>query len=454
MNRKFKSLVSRLLPTRALLAVITTTVTVATATAGCAPEKGNGVAIVPTVDITVDQTTENSVTATFKPNSAVVKYAFAIGISNQQAAFEAGTIPGYTEVAGETGVAGETERSVTFDNLSPGTSYTVFARGGNRQGEKGRTTIRRATTLPSKTPTAKLRSVGYLASWDWACYATMDWTALTHLNIAFCNADDNGKMVNPFDSDRDFNTIVATAHANGVKVIASMGGGGGGNNYPALISTPAGRTALCDEIIAFVRKYGLDGIDSDLENGAPAFWTNYEPFILELRRRCDAEGLLLTTAVSTWFSDNITDATFACFDFVNIMAYDMGFANHSGLEDTGRMARHYRDTRHIPADRIVIGVPFYGYNKTISDNDPAGWNDFRSYAQIVAADPTAKDRDEWGDYVYNGIPTITAKCALAREYGGIMMWQMAQDATGEPSLLGVIRKNLFESGAAPRTVQN
>jgi hypothetical protein len=28
------------------------------------------------------------------------------------------------------------------------------------------------------------------------------------------------------------------------------------------------------------------------------------------------------------------------------------------------MANHYRDVRNIPADRIAIGVPFYGYRSS------------------------------------------------------------------------------------------
>jgi GH18 family chitinase len=306
------------------------------------------------------------------------------------------------------------------------------------------------TPEPEPTPEpdkSALRCVGYLSQWDYACYETLDWSALTHINIAFCNPDSAGKMQNPFSAgDATFNAIIKKAHDNGVKVIASLRDD---TTIQGLISTAKGRTDFVTELVAYAKKYKLDGIDSDLERSDPSFWTNYEAFIIELNKACDENNLLLTTAVSTWFSNNITDKTFACFDFINTMSYDLGFANHSKFEDMKAMAEHYRDVRKIPASRIVVGVPFYGYNKNNND-----WNDFRTYKQIIAADPAAWDKDESDNYVYNGAPTIEAKSKFGQDYGGIMIWHLAQDAAGDRALLKVIAKNLFATGAAPRPVNN
>ncbi|GHV71295.1 hypothetical protein FACS189420_5870 [Bacteroidia bacterium] len=45
---------------------------------------------------------------------------------------------------------------------------------------------------------SQLRSVGYIPTWKYDCYQTVDYSALTHLNIAFCNPDKEGNMQNPF----------------------------------------------------------------------------------------------------------------------------------------------------------------------------------------------------------------------------------------------------------------
>jgi GH18 family chitinase len=302
---------------------------------------------------------------------------------------------------------------------------------------------------PEPTPDASsLRCVGYLATWDWYCYNSLDWSALTHINIAFYYPDDAGNMNNPFGNDQILSSIVKKAHANGVKVLASI------RDCNLSLFLPENRPAFIEKIVAHVEKFGMDGVDSDLEKGETQFWTNYEPFIVELNNACDAKNLLLTTAISTWFSNNITDKTFACFDFVNIMAYDMGFANHSRFDDMKRMAEHYRYTRGLDPAKIVVGVPFYGYDSTRLDSDPEGWGDAIAYKDVIAGDPNAWNADKSGDWVYNGATTIANKSKFARNYGGVMIWHLGQDASGEKALLKVIGKNLFATGMAPRPVTN
>ena len=294
----------------------------------------------------------------------------------------------------------------------------------------------------------ELRCVGYIPTWRYDFYETLDWSALTHVNIAFCNPDTLGNMQNPFRRDPEvFHRIVAKAHENGVKVLASLGGGSGGRNYPPLIENEQKRKEFNAKIMDFVKEYNLDGIDLDLEEGPNhVFWNYYEPWVIELRRLCTEEGILLTTAVSTWFSNSITDATFDCFDFVNIMAYDGPFVAHSTMELAQTMARHYHEIRGVnPAD-IVIGVPFYGYP---SDG---GFRDARTYRDIVAQYPKAWKKDHVENLGYNGAKTIKKKAQFARHYGGIMIWELSMDVSDKRrSLLGIIKKNLYKNGAAPRS---
>ena len=293
----------------------------------------------------------------------------------------------------------------------------------------------------------EMRCVGYIPTWRYDFVETLDWNALTHVNIAFCNPDTLGNMQNPFRRDpEDFHRIVTKAHENGVKVIASLGGGGGGRNYPALINTEQGRKNLCEQIMNFVREYNLDGVDLDLEEGrGHVLWDYYEPWVLELRKLCSTEGILLTTAVSTWYSDDITDATFECFDFINIMAYDSGFVAHSTMELARKMAHHYHTVRGVDPANIVIGVPFYGYP---SDG---GFRDSKSYREIVTQYPKAWKKDHVEKFGYNGANTIKKKARFARRYGGIMIWELSNDTNDKRSLLGVIKKNLFKKGTAPRS---
>ena len=295
--------------------------------------------------------------------------------------------------------------------------------------------------------TGEMRCVGYIPTWRYDFCETLDWNALTHVNIAFCNPDTLGNMQNPFRRNpEDFQRIVDQAHKNGVKVIASLGGGGGGKNYPALIETDQGRKDFCVKIMDYVREYNLDGVDLDLEEGPEhILWKSYEPWVIELRKHCTTERVLLTTAVSTWFSNSITDATFECFDFINIMAYDDGFKAHSTIELALKMARHYHEKRGVKPADIVIGVPFYGYP---SDG---GFRDSKSYRDIVTQYPKAWKEDHAEKFGYNGAKTIKEKSRIARHYGGIMIWELSNDVNDNRSLLSVIKKNLYKTGTAPRS---
>jgi GH18 family chitinase len=284
----------------------------------------------------------------------------------------------------------------------------------------------------------ELRSVGYIPVWKYDCYNTVDYSALTHLNIAFCNPDKEGNMQNPFRGNAPvFHDIVKKAHENGVKVIASLGGGGGGRNYPDLIATDEKRAAFCEKIMQFVDEYDLDGVDLDLEeNPGHILWANYEAWAKELRRYCTAKNKLLTSAVSTWFSDSMTDETFACFDYITLMAYDGPFDNHSSYEAGEAMIRHYLNVRHVDADKIVLGIPFYGHR--------GGKYNAVGFKDIIAANPQAYDSDYVDSTSYNGISTVKRKCELAKQYGGIMIWELSYDFEGEHSLLKAVKESLYD----------
>lgn len=65
---------------------------------------------------------QNSITVSFQPSENTVKWEYAIGATDDLHAFEQGTLENIqTE-------QGNTPKEVTFENLQPGTTYTVFAR--------------------------------------------------------------------------------------------------------------------------------------------------------------------------------------------------------------------------------------------------------------------------------------------------------------------------------------
>ena len=282
--------------------------------------------------------------------------------------------------------------------------------------------------------------VGYLPYYSSGAAERIDFEALTHLNIAFANPDSSGKLYLEM-SDETIKSIVKQCHDNDVKAILSLGGGSiSSTNYNAIMrGKPEGITAFNEQLMDFCRRYAFDGVDVDFEfiASSPA-WEYFEDWMLALKKDCNKNVLLLTAAVATWYSDNISDKAMACFDYVMVMAYDNDgdSENHSKYSYAESEMKHY-ENRGIKKEKLILGVPFYGYSYSASGQ--MQWNSGKSYRNIVAENPSAANSDYASGFAYNGKETIRKKAELSKQYGGIMIWELSQDASGSDSLLKVIK---------------
>jgi chitinase len=287
---------------------------------------------------------------------------------------------------------------------------------------------------------AQTRVIGYVTNDQ---YHPIDYTKLTHLNLAFENPDANGDI--SFSAVND--SYIREAHSHGVKVLVSLAGGGASHDssmqalYFHLLQDP-NRSAFVQKIKEYIVAHNLDGVDVDLEG--PAINADYGKFITELSTALKAQGKLLTSALSHLNgAPKVADSTMHLFDFINIMAYDQTGpwrpdkpGQHSSF-DFALESLNYWTKRGLPKKKAVLGVPFYGYGFGPDFNQGMG------FAQIIQRFPNSQNADVAGDTIYyNGIPTISRKVqhVIDHGYGGIMIWQLGHDASGELSLLGTIDK--------------
>ncbi len=286
------------------------------------------------------------------------------------------------------------------------------------------------------------RIVGYLPDWSYQAYGNLDFNALTHLNIAFCNPDAEGNL-SCYIPDSDMKNIVNKAHSADVKVMAALGGGGGCDGYLPLIDTPEEMADFNENIMTYCETYNLDGIDLDIELGSShEIWNYYADWVASLRILCDERGYEMSTATAQWVAVNVTPQTFELFDFVNVMAYDNDAdeSSHCDMEFAETSLQYFNIQRKIPKERLVLGVPFYGRGYT--SDGALDWNSYVPFSELITSDTANYEKDLYNGVAYNGAPTMREKCALAREYGGIMIWELSQDAEGEYSLLAVIKDEL------------
>lgn len=286
------------------------------------------------------------------------------------------------------------------------------------------------------------RTVVYLPAWrgsltTWA--TKLDFSRVTYLNLCFAEVDAAGNVSYP---DAALDAFVATAHAKGVKVCMAIGGGSvveNGGVYATVLQDGM-RETLVSNLGQYAADHQLDCIDVDLEGNAVNQY--YEAFVTSLGSKLHAQNKQMTSAVSSWFGDKISDAAIQAFDFMNIMAYDLhnpaGSAQPVQSSSIAEATQEvdYWVGRGLAKSKAVFGVPFYGYRWTGDKGEAL------TYAEILGQNPAAATQDQLeigGSSVFlNSRSTIAAKAVLGKTYGGIMVWELGQDAVGEASLLKAI----------------
>jgi chitinase len=358
---------------------------------------------------------------------------------------------------------------------------------------------------------------------------------ITHINYAFSNVSPEGRCIlgdAKADVERIFtaaesvnhkddSTDAAALHGNfnqikelkakypHLKVLISVGGWNWSENFGAAAATDASRKTFVTSCVdLYLKQYQgvFDGIDIDWEypvtgglvpNGKPEDKHNYTLLLAEFRRQLDQLGsangthYLLTVALpggpgmdQRFERDQIVQY----LDWVNLMTYDL---HGTWSPQTNFNSPLYQDTNDpgdsslnvdavvqdylgagIPADKIVMGVPFYGYawvgvgytNDGLYESSvfPAQGKSL-TYNQIVADYLPTYKRD-WNDesqvpYLYNintavfvsydDPQSIALKAGYAKDkhLAGVMIWELSQ---GNAAMLDAIQSG-FQKGGQPHT---
>lgn len=222
--------------------------------------------------------------------------------------------------------------------------------------------------------------IGYIPTWK-DMRKTIDATdlnILTHINLSFLNPDAHGEFLlngQPICSDgisSDINYVVKKAHDNGVKVLVSLGGGTlpeCSGDWKVLLQMPH-RTTVVQNLKALADFCNLDGIDVDIEGALLNDISEAghdTPFIRELRAELHPLGKMVTCATASYMGAMIPKSSIPFFDYVNIMTNDShwnGTENRATFEDAVRDVEMWL-ALGCPSDKLVLGVPFYGYMGTV-----------------------------------------------------------------------------------------
>ncbi len=304
------------------------------------------------------------------------------------------------------------------------------------------------------------RVVGYLPNYrgslsQWA--RSLDFSALTHVNLAFAAVETSTDGIEIHYREQGVSSgdepglaaFVTEAHANHVKVCLSVGGGAQSAAIgAAILEAP---TALAEKLAAYARDHDLDCIDADQEEQRPSAELDaaYAQFIRDLGGRLHAMQKELSAAVASWNPDKVLPVLDQ-FDFLNVMAYDFNdpWGSHTPVQSSSIEAAHeeldWWVSKGAPKSRVVLGVPFYGFEWG------GGGGEAVTYQQIVSELGRAPSDDRvnvgTSTITLNSRATIRSKAELAKQsYGGVMIWELGQDASGDDSLLRVVKDAMSET---------
>ncbi len=220
------------------------------------------------------------------------------------------------------------------------------------------------------------------------------------------------------------------------RLILCVGGWDRSAAFPAVSASPALRQTFARQLAAACLERRFDGVDLDWEHPRDATEAEHYGLLLQqLRTEFQPHGLVLSITLAAW--QPLTPAAVEAVDYVQVMAYD-----HPGRHSTFEGARDdiARVLKAGAARRkVVLGLPLYG--RDIKQPDTV-----RTWRQIVERDPQITGDEQEGLFL-NGPETIQRKTewALSEKLGGVMVWELGQDAPGDRSLLRHIHRAITPS---------
>ena len=337
--------------------------------------------------------------------------------------------------------------------------------------------------------------VGYYAGWAAYQGYTPDQLPaehLTQINYAFARIDPDTLTIaleNPAHDKKNLAALRKLRQQNGhLKLLISVGGWSDSQHFSDAAATAARREAFAASCVDFVVAQGLDGVDLDWEypvsggapgtNHRPADKQNFTKLLQELRTQLDRQGrrdgkdysLTIAGAAGSWYLNQIEAVKVAdIVDHIFLMGYDLhgpwdtsadfnaplytpSGASPQGKSSIADSVQAYLD-KGIPAEKLVLGMPLYGYAyQGVSSQNNGLYSTYTSAKSVSyrtlkknylsnAAYRQYRHQEAQVPYLYGSrtfissddAESLAAKAALARsrDLGGIGFWELSQDDGGE-----------------------
>jgi hypothetical protein len=253
--------------------------------------------------------------------------------------------------------------------------------------------------------------------------------------------------------------LVARAHASQTRVVLVAK-----SFDPAVLhrlgSDPSAADRLAGQLTEAVRWKGMDGVNLDFEGGDGADRAGFTAFVTRLAQGLHTAGAHWQVTLDTYASAALdrtgmvdVAAIAPAVDGFFVMAYDMNSSatpsptaplNGRDWNDTRAMTSY---TAAVPASKVILGIPFYGYQWPTSDGSrqarALGTARAVSYGQLAASRPPVQWDDtaavpwtayqdasgQWWQAYFDDPQSVALKSDLADHMGlaGVGVWALGME---------------------------
>ena len=235
-----------------------------------------------------------------------------------------------------------------------------------------------------------------------------------------------------------------------------------------LLSSLKYRTNFINKLESLLVKYELDGVNIDIESVRVSDRNNYTSFIKELKETLGVKGYLITVSIPAKTFDD-SNNSFSCpFDYKGIGQYAdraaiMTYDEHgawagSGAGPIASITWQEKVVRYavsqMPEDKILLGVPVYGFDWTKGKS----WPKYSSYQMSKDTAkryginilwheqykiPYFKYKDQNGsrEVWFEDATSFREKINLMYKYNlrGIAIWRLGME---DPAIWDVVRDEM------------
>lgn len=308
---------------------------------------------------------------------------------------------------------------------------------------------------------------------------------LTHICYAFVDVRNNRAWLHNLATDStNLRRLNAQKQRNpNLKILISIGGWSWSENFSDAVLSDTSRAGFAASAVDIVRQYQLDGIDIDWEYPGmkgednvfrPEDKENFTLMLKTLREQLNGlkqqtgKSYLITTALpgfpAIFTHTNMAEAQ-QYLDYINVMSYDFftggpQAGHHTNLFPTGKVDNEQSGDRAVslykqagvPAEKLVLGIAFYGRAWQLQNDDPKSFprlsaktergGGYTFIKDSLLTNPAYQrhwDRRAKAPYLYNASlkrfvsyddeQSVKAKCRYVQKNGlaGVMFWEYFND---------------------------